>query len=149
MFKVLLPLLLVGSSAFAAETCFVAKDTSAMKASIETDKKFDDVQQIVAASLKLSSGGKMYNGSDLADLSITTDQGVKAVSSSFLDMGTYVVECDGGRMSVEKNSDGSVLIKTDRIRADIEGCDGTLEIMTLSKSGTRFDEVLCEAPSTN
>lgn len=152
MFKALLPLMLVSSNAFASQACYKAADTSMMKASIENENsKFDEFQQIVEASLVLYTNSKYKDSNGvlkLADLSITTANGVKALASSFLHQGVYSVECDGGNMNVQKNSDGSVTLKTERIRADIEGCDGTVDISTFGDAGTKFEQVLCPAPAT-
>lgn len=149
MFKAILPLLLVSSNAFAGVSCFVATDTSKMTADIRDENTLAVVktEQIISASLKIEVGSKMYNGT-VATLDVQTASGLHGSSLSGLvrQEQRFQVECDGGSMSVTEIEEGIRLVKADGLRADIQGCDGTIDINT---AGTTFDQVACEAPKAH
>lgn len=130
------------------ESCFVAIDTSQMTASIQSE--IDDtikIEQIVGAALKIEVGSKMYDGT-VAILQVETASGLRgsSVSGFQREEQRFQVECDGGSMTVKKQSRGKRIMKSDGIRADVEGCDGYMHITT---EGTMFSPVLCEAPTAN
>ena len=148
MFKVLLPVLLVGSNAFAQNLCFEAKDASKLTAVISND--VDDnttTEQLAKASLKLQ--GQANSASVLVN--VETQSGIKATSVAFYqaDRDVYQVECDGGNLRVESTTADTVLIASKGFRADSDGCGGTLKISTPSSEYVEFLPVQCAAESSN
>lgn len=142
MFKILLPVLLLGSNAFAQELCFEAKDASKLTAVISNNiDKRTTTEQLAKASLKIEATSE----SSRAILDVVTDSGIKASSWSFYqaERDVYQVECDGGNMRVESTTADSVLINSTGFRADIVGCDAGLMISTPESESVEFLPVQC------
>ncbi len=143
----ILGLALMGSSAFAAPHCYVANNFEAMSVEIHPeDAPEATVEAVVKADLKLYSN---EDGTRLADMNVVTESGKKIRVGAFYSSGdrakseeikTYYVECDGGSMDIQKLETGSALVSSERIRGDIEGCDGFAEVKT---AGTEFIGVDC------
>jgi hypothetical protein len=137
---------LLSASAFAADRCYVAQNPDSMKVEITPeDTSKSTVEGVAKADLKLYTN----EGTRFADLNVTTKSGKKISVGAFYTSGdkapapgvrTYYVECDGGSMDVIKLENGKVVINSERIRGDIEGCDGIAEVIL---NDTEFLGVAC------
>lgn len=148
MFKILLPVLLVGSNAFASNLCFEAQDASKIKVVISNEIDNETTtEQLAKASLRIESNSE----DSRAHMDVVTASGVKATSMSFYqsDRDVYQVECDGGNMRVEATTADSVLIDSKGFRADIDGCGASLMLTTPESESVEFLPVQCSAPKAN
>ena len=155
MMRYLLPLMLMGSQAFAADiACKVAQNPESMTATIHSDDGSSATEAVSSASLVV---GDQY-GQNSIRLNVTTATGKTGEAYTFFNeaLGAYSVECDGGHMSVTTPTNslpGELVMTSDGVRIDVLGCDGEVYISTKG-SGTQFLPSACPAsaiapPSSN
>ncbi len=124
-----------------------AENPETIQAELYLDENFERKvsEPVVSATLKTY----VRDETNLAQLLVTTATGKKIDIGAFYTSGdeqtpeskNYYVECDGGSMAVQSVGADQVLVVSDYIRGDIEGCDGTAYIQT---EGTSFRAVRCE-----
>lgn len=148
MFKRLVPLLLVGSNAFASSvTCKVAINPETMTAAVVSENGSTKDDRVHSASLILGD----EHGQDSARLRVRTASGKSGEAYAFFNQEAdgYTVECDGGKMNFNTAVQGTsseTVVVTESLRLDVVGCDGNLYVST---KGTTFVPGLCPAPNGN
>ena len=148
-------ILLLATSSFAtlSKACYTATNPHVIRAASEDGKQTWSAK---SANVILETAKDQYASSGEhtdARMVVRTQNGPKIEIWSFMDpqlrttLPTYSVECDGGRMTVVKMKNGTVIANSDRIRGDYktaqgegEGCNNA----NVSFKNLSFKQITCK-----